>query len=79
MSERKPVLTTVWKVQKPLGSNDPIPKALFYNKTREYQGFMEYNDGLQRLFGDDLKQYWYGTYYSDGTLELKEQVEEQPW
>ena len=40
------------KIQRPLASTEPEPKALVYNRSRSFQAFMPMTDDINTLFSD---------------------------
>lgn len=67
------------KVQKPLFTSEPeAPMALVYNEDRSLNVMVPYTEDLERLFGDDMKQYWLAD-WSGGEVELLKEVGEQDW
>lgn len=70
----------VAKIQLPLSwSKDLEPEALVYNKGRSVITTMPITDGMKRLFGSDVKQYWLveAVRVNNGILlQLRERVED---
>jgi len=48
----------IFKMQRPLFSNDPDAKTLIYNEDRSVLQYLDMDDDLlQSLFGDEMKVY----------------------
>lgn len=75
------------KIQRPISTNEAVPKALIYNEDRSVELIMPYTGKLAEIIGNDLKQYWDvklgiqpdGKYYIGDQLTLIEEVEDPGW
>lgn len=50
----------VFKVQVPLTTNDPQPKALIYNKDRSYEGLIPVTDEIRKMMDNEPKRFFWG-------------------
>jgi hypothetical protein len=75
-------ITDVFKVQRPLGSSQPDPPFLIYNRTRSIEFFLPWEAALQMLLfpGHEAKTYWSARYDAKRPLfEPIRRVGDQPW
>ncbi len=50
------------KIQKPLFNSAPNnPAVLIYDEDRDFEMMTPWNEKWEKVFGDDLKQYWEAT------------------
>ena len=72
--------TEIWKVQRPIVTNDPEPQVLIYNEDRSRQGSVPLTAEIAQLFNDDeYKIFIHGTIAEDGQIEFEEPAEWQEW
>lgn len=63
--------TTVVKVQLPLSTNDPVPKAMVYDETRSFQKQIPVTSALRKKMGSTAKRFFYATVTgNDGDVEI---------
>jgi hypothetical protein len=69
---------TIVKVQTPLFSNDPTPRAMIYGEHRVRMVEQQLDDNAKRLMGRDYKAFFEAEW--DGQKwQLGKRVEFQPW
>lgn len=68
----------IFKVQIPIATNEPEPKALIYNKHRTIEGMIPVTPDLVKTMNGDYKAYFTGQ-FKKGTLTLGDRVEDQDW
>jgi hypothetical protein len=66
------------KIQTPLATNEPEPKALMYNERRTFQQMVPINSRIVQLMAGQPKRYFNAT-LQRGTLQIGEPVTEQVW
>lgn len=72
-------MKTIIKIQRPLFTNTE-PEVLMYNETRSFEATYPLTKELEKVFGDDVKQYWLANVPKrKGQVELLEEVEWQDW
>lgn len=69
----------IFKIQRPLFTNDPEPKVKIYDETREFEGEVPLTPHLFQFFEDELKVYVEGHIDEEGVLTIIHKVEEQDW
>jgi len=66
------------KCQRPLVTNDPVPKVLIYNKTRSVEHLTPYTREWRSWFGKALKRY--ARAHLEGTIIVIDNiVEDRNW
>jgi len=69
----------IWKLQRPLVSNEEFPTVMAYTEGRENVAMLPMPEEIMDdLFGDELKIYVKAKVVN-GVLKMKHLVEEQDW
>lgn len=69
----------IWKLQRPLASNDPHPCVMAYTEGKENMAMIPMPaEMMDEIFGDELKVYAKATVVN-GVLKVKRLVPEQDW
>jgi len=73
--------TSIWKLQRPLATNQPVAEVLAYTEDRDNTAFIAMTDTeIDQLFGDELKLYVKAKVNKKtGILEVKKIVGWQDW
>lgn len=66
----------IFKLQVPLVTTDPEPKALIYNEDRSAEGMFPVTSDILELMDGEAKIFIYGQYEEDGTVTL---IGNAPW
>jgi len=66
------------KVQLPLRTNEPEPKALFYDETRDIWSFLPIDKPLKKAMGGADKKFFYAT-MKGAIIHLEEEAPWQDW
>lgn len=72
-------IVEVFKLQRPMATNDPEPKMLVYNQTRSWQGEIALNQDMYNFFGDSYKKYVRAYIDEQGRLNIVEGITNQDW
>lgn len=68
----------IFKVQVPIASNDPDPKALVYNRYRTKEGMVPIQPGLLDIMQGRLKIFIYASFHN-GELDFRREAPWQEW
>jgi hypothetical protein len=69
----------IYKLQRPLSSNQPNPQILGYDRGRTREFFIDCEEAMMRLFGERLKIYVEGSFDEKGFLYITRIVRDQDW
>ena len=67
------------KVQRPIVTNEEVPKALIYDEDKKVVQMVPLHTVLHLFKNDELKIYLRAELKNDGTLELKQRVSDRAW
>lgn len=67
------------KVQTPLVTTEPEPRALVYNEDRSYEGWIQLTVDLLELMGPEPKKFFYASVDEDGILTIAGNAPWQTW
>lgn len=71
--------TKIWKLQRPLHSNDDVPMVMAYTEDRENLAMLPMpEEAIDEVFGDERKIYVRARVVN-GILKVKRRVAEQDW
>lgn len=79
MSKKK---SMIFKIQRPIVTDDPEPKCLIYNQDRSITGMIPFTEEIEEIIFEsgDLKRYFKGSFNpKTGQVTFGEFVEEQDW
>lgn len=69
----------IWKLQRPLASNEESPLVMAYTKKKTSMAMMPMpNEMVEEIFGEELKIYVKARIVN-GILKVKRRVEDQEW
>ena len=72
--------TEIWKLQRPIVTNEPESMIFMYNKDRSKLGTFPMTPEIRQLFMDDEhKIFVHGTINEDGQVNFEEPAEWQEW
>ena len=72
--------TEIWKLQRPVFTNQPTSMVLMYNEDRSKEGSFPMTPEVLDLFDDDeYKMFVHGTISKDGQIEFEGEAEWQEW
>lgn len=68
----------IFKVQRPLLTNEPVPRVLVYNKSQKvcFQADLK---PWKKLMGKELKIFVHGEIKKDGSFEVQRRANWQKW
>jgi hypothetical protein len=67
------------KIQRPLVSNDPAPKALVYNRPRTFEAQMAITPDIEALFADGSREVYHKANLSGSELQIGRRVRGLNW
>ena len=73
---------TIFKLQRPLGTNDPAKPWMLYDRDREVTALVPDElicEEVRSAVNGDLKAYFVGEINAAGQLVLKERIPDQVW
>lgn len=83
MKQPKDGQIEIFKLQRPLASNEPNPPMLVYNESRSIYEHLPFTEEFRQMFGSDEKLFFKGrikvTGKDEGNLDLIEPVEDPGW